>query len=132
MNSLLHVYNSESFPNQATISKFKKTKTTMTSLIILLYNQLDKWCFQACQGSQFDSGVAIDTSDAKGHAPETIQVHKIPSEADFLIAYSVVPGNVSSPSQYNGCHRSFCIVLCIWFRQLSLRILKLLVPIMKH
>ena len=47
---------------------------------------------QACQGSQFDSGVSMDMADAKGERRDQIQVHKIPSEADFLIAYSVVPG----------------------------------------
>ena len=52
-------------------------------------------CFmylQACQGSQFDSGVSMDMTDAKGESRDQIQVHKIPSEADFLIAYSAVPG----------------------------------------
>ena len=36
----------------------------------------------------------MNTTDAKGDLPmdQDIQVHKIPSEADFLIAYSVVPG----------------------------------------
>ena len=52
---------------------------------------------QACQGVQFDAGVAVNTTDAKGDLPmdQDIQVHKIPSEADFLIAYSVVPGMIN-------------------------------------
>ena len=55
--------------------------------IIFLYPR------QACQGAQFDGGVRVDVADAKHHMPaREVQVHKIPSEADFLIAYSVVPG----------------------------------------
>ena len=53
---------------------------------------------QACQGVQFDQGVGVNTTDAKGDLPmdQDIQVHKIPSEADFLIAYSVVPGKCTA------------------------------------
>ena len=38
----------------------------------------------------------MNTTDAEGDLPmdQDIQVHKIPSEADFLIAYSVVPGKL--------------------------------------
>lgn len=59
---------------------------------------------QACQGAQFDSGVEMNVSDAKGmmEVDRTIQVHKIPSEADFLIAYSVVPGYYSWRNSANG------------------------------
>lgn len=49
---------------------------------------------------QFDSGVGVNTMDAKGamEMEREIQVHKIPSEADFLVAYSVVPGLIFSLS----------------------------------
>ncbi|KAL5018848.1 hypothetical protein ScPMuIL_004570 [Solemya velum] len=53
---------------------------------------------QACQGQQFDDGTDMNVADAKGTPGPTfmdvdnITVHSIPSEADFLIAYSVVPG----------------------------------------
>lgn len=59
---------------------------------------------QACQGVQFDAGVGVNTTDAKGDLPmdQDIQVHKIPSEADFLIAYSVVPGYFSWRNSANG------------------------------
>lgn len=59
---------------------------------------------QACQGSQFDSGVDVNVLDARGQmeVERTIQVHKIPSEADFLIAYSVVPGFYSWRNSANG------------------------------
>lgn len=59
---------------------------------------------QACQGVQFDAGVGVNTTDAKGDLPmdQDIQVHKIPSEADFLVAYSVVPGFFSWRNSANG------------------------------
>ena len=47
--------------------------------------------FQACQGDQLDSGVKLrpvnyTETDAKSMS------YKIPSHADFLIAYSTIPG----------------------------------------
>ena len=53
---------------------------------------------QACRGTQLDSGV--DVADAKGVAPEDmdiddVEIRRIPTEADFLMAYSVVPGKQS-------------------------------------
>ena len=50
---------------------------------------------QACRGTQLDSGVEV--ADAKGAAPEdmdvdAVEMRRIPTEADFLMAYSVVPG----------------------------------------
>lgn len=60
---------------------------------------------QACQGDQFDGGKDVNVYDAKGKMPgdrDNIQVHKIPSEADFLIAYSVVPGFFSWRNSSNG------------------------------
>lgn len=58
-------------------------------------------CFywQACRGSEFDDGIQTDS----GPPNDTIETdanprHKIPVEADFLFAYSTVPGNVSTRS----------------------------------
>lgn len=58
-------------------------------------------CFywQACRGSEFDDGIQTDS----GPPNDTIETdanprHKIPVEADFLFAYSTVPGNFSSLS----------------------------------
>lgn len=52
-------------------------------------------CFywQACRGSEFDDGIQTDS----GPPNDTIETdanpgHKIPVEADFLFAYSTVPG----------------------------------------
>lgn len=56
---------------------------------------------QACRGTKFDDGVDMNVADAKGFMDVEPQfsLQKIPSEADFLIAYSVVPGE-----DYNRTH----------------------------
>lgn len=48
---------------------------------------------QACRGSEFDDGIQTDS----GPPNDTMETdanprHKIPVEADFLFAYSTVPG----------------------------------------
>lgn len=46
---------------------------------------------QACRGTQLDHGVEV--CDAEGEEEmEVVEVRRIPTEADFLMAYSVVPG----------------------------------------
>lgn len=50
---------------------------------------------QACRGSEFDDGIQTDS----GTPHDTVETdanprHKIPVEADFLFAYSTVPGNM--------------------------------------
>ncbi|KAK7113262.1 hypothetical protein V1264_012576 [Littorina saxatilis] len=47
---------------------------------------------QACRGTQLDDGVEV--TDSKGMGPEDmeVEIRRIPTEADFLMAYSVVPG----------------------------------------
>lgn len=49
---------------------------------------------QACRGTEFDEGAEMNVADAKGEmeVDQEISTHKIPAEADFLVAYSVVPG----------------------------------------
>jgi hypothetical protein len=50
--------------------------------------------FKACRGTEFDDGTELNVADAKGEmeVDPKISIHKIPAEADFLVAYSVVPG----------------------------------------
>ncbi len=48
---------------------------------------------QACQGDQLDSGVRLTSTTATDSS--VAQSYKIPSRADFLIAYSTVPGYYS-------------------------------------
>lgn len=43
---------------------------------------------QACQGDKLDGGVTMRT-ETDGHPDES---YRIPSQADFLICYSTVPG----------------------------------------
>ncbi|EDV23240.1 uncharacterized protein TRIADDRAFT_16140, partial [Trichoplax adhaerens] len=50
---------------------------------------------QACRGTNFDEAVDHDEVDAKTR-------QTLPSEADFLIAYSVVPGYYSWRNSTNG------------------------------
>lgn len=53
---------------------------------------------QACRGSEFDDGIQTD-SGPPNDALETDANprHKIPVEADFLFAYSTVPGKPEIP-----------------------------------
>ena len=45
---------------------------------------------QACQGDKLDSGVTLkDRTETDGQPASTF---RIPSQADFLIAYSTIPG----------------------------------------
>ncbi|XP_013408949.1 caspase-7-like [Lingula anatina] len=68
---------------------------------------------QACRGTKLDGGVEVadeaglDELDGRNH------VHKIPAEADFLIAYSVVPGFFSWRNPTNGS----------WFMQALIQVL---------
>ena len=49
--------------------------------------------FQACRGRRFDFGVEIPSEeDAVDAHMDQQKVLRIPTEADFLMAYSVVPG----------------------------------------
>lgn len=59
---------------------------------------------QACRGYQTDPGVPINVLDAKGQAFEDIDrnIIKLPLEADFLYAYSTVPGFYSWRNGMNG------------------------------
>jgi len=53
---------------------------------------------QACRGGQFDSGTNLNTMDAKRAYDDAFNKSeeiRIPSEADFLLSYSTVPGYYS-------------------------------------
>lgn len=57
-------------------------------------------CFQACRGSEFDDGIQTDS----GSSDDTLEMdanprYKIPVEADFLYAYSTVPGMMEKRGQ---------------------------------
>lgn len=58
---------------------------------------------QACRGSEFDDGV--ETDSGRPDETDANPRYKIPVEADFLLAYSTVPGNVILIAEYN------CVVL---------------------
>ncbi|XP_054736450.1 caspase-1-like [Anastrepha obliqua] len=54
---------------------------------------------QACQGDHFDPGVHMRKTETDG---ETSMSYKIPVHADFLIAYSTIPGFYSWRNTTNG------------------------------
>lgn len=50
---------------------------------------------QACRGSEFDNGIQTDSGPPNDTLePDANPRHKIPVEADFLFAYSTVPGKI--------------------------------------
>nr|XP_033799427.1 caspase-7 isoform X1 [Geotrypetes seraphini] len=75
---------------------------------------------QACRGSEFDEGIQADSAN---HSLETDASprHKIPIEADFLFAYSTVPGYYSWRNPGNGSWfvQALCQVLSTYGRQLE-------------
>lgn len=68
--------------------------TTVSSICIIH--------LQACRGGKLDEGVDIEVADAQGEMPSPQEydamdidepvIRRIPAEADFLMAYSVVSG----------------------------------------
>ncbi|XP_060074842.1 caspase-3-like [Ylistrum balloti] len=62
------------------------------------------FAIQACRGSQFDDGLDVTVADAEGmmEVDRTVRTQSIPAEADFLVAYSVVPGYYSWRNSTNG------------------------------
>jgi len=56
---------------------------------------------QACQGDQLDGGVRLHAV-AKTETDSSAHTYKIPSHADFLIAYSTIPGFYSWRNTSNG------------------------------
>jgi len=68
---------------------------------------------QACQGDQLDHGVKmVDTGKARTEA-DGVATYRIPSHADFLIAYSTVPGFYSwrNTTQGSWFIQAFCHVI---------------------
>ncbi|OCT99585.1 hypothetical protein XELAEV_18005367mg [Xenopus laevis] len=68
---------------------------------------------QACRGTELDSGIETDSGSEPGE-----ETHRIPVEADFLYAYSTVPGYYSWRNTMNGS----------WFIQSLCEMLKLYGP----
>ncbi|RXM28504.1 Caspase-7 [Acipenser ruthenus] len=78
---------------------------------------------QACRGSEFDNGMQTDS----GPSNESLETdanprHKIPVEADFLFAYSTVPGYYSwrNPGQGSWFVQALCNVLSEYGNQLEI------------
>nr|AFN55259.1 caspase 7 [Cynops orientalis] len=78
---------------------------------------------QACRGSEFDEGIQTDS----GPANDTLETdanprYKIPVEADFLFAYSTVPGYYSwrNPGRGSWFVQSLCKMLTDHGKQLEI------------
>lgn len=73
--------------------KKKKNHYKIPHFSLLVKFSPSSLLFQACRGSEFDEGIQTDS----GPANDTLETdanprYKIPVEADFLFAYSTVPG----------------------------------------
>ncbi|XP_044537144.1 caspase-3-like [Gracilinanus agilis] len=79
---------------------------------------------QACQGTELDSGVQTDSG-----TDEDVACQKIPVEADFLYAYSTVPGYYSWRNSKDGSW--FIQALCAVLKQYAhkLEIMQLLTQV---
>jgi len=70
---------------------------------------------QACRGRRYDWGVTLeDGDDELDSADSPTQANKIPTEADFLLAYSASPGYFSWRNNVDGS----------WFIQALVRVLR--------
>ncbi|XP_016360258.1 caspase-7 isoform X1 [Sinocyclocheilus anshuiensis] len=76
---------------------------------------------QACRGSEFDDGVQTD-SGPPNDTTDANPRHKIPVEADFLFAYSTVPGYYSwrNPGRGSWFVQALCNVLNEFGKQLEI------------
>lgn len=50
---------------------------------------------QACQGDRLDGGILLSKTETDGEVEDSAMSYKIPVHADFLIAYSTIPGYYS-------------------------------------
>ena len=49
---------------------------------------------QACQGTRLDRGVTLMEADSVTENDAAVSSYKIPNHADFLIAFSTIPGKI--------------------------------------
>uniref|UniRef100_A0A8C6ZR93 Caspase 7 n=1 Tax=Nothoprocta perdicaria TaxID=30464 RepID=A0A8C6ZR93_NOTPE len=78
---------------------------------------------QACRGSEFDEGIQTDSGPANDNLETDANPrYKIPVEADFLFAYSTVPGYYSwrNPGRGSWFVQSLCSVLNEHGKQLEI------------
>ncbi|XP_018419982.1 PREDICTED: caspase-7 isoform X2 [Nanorana parkeri] len=78
---------------------------------------------QACRGSEFDDGIQTDSGPANDSMETDANPrYKIPVEADFLFAYSTVPGYYSwrNPGRGSWFVQALCGVLTQYGKQLEI------------
>lgn len=68
---------------------------------------------QACRGSEFDEGIQTDSGPTNTVETDANPRYKIPVEADFLFAYSTVPGYYSwrNPGRGSWFVQALCSIL---------------------
>lgn len=65
-------------------------------MTLFMHNMFSSLWFQACRGSEFDDGIQTDSGPSNDNLETDANPrYKIPVEADFLFAYSTVPGMVA-------------------------------------
>nr|XP_056705838.1 caspase-7 [Euleptes europaea] len=78
---------------------------------------------QACRGSEFDDGIQTDSGPSNDNLEtDANPSYRIPVEADFLFAYSTVPGYFSwrNPGKGSWFVQSLCSVLSKHAKQLEI------------
>lgn len=71
------------------VLKLYKLQTLHSISMILYIGKPKLFIIQACQGDRLDPGVTLARTETDGHPSHT---YRIPIHADFLIAYSTIPG----------------------------------------
>lgn len=62
---------------------------TIVDIAFLITGKPKMFFIQACQGDNLDKGVTLSRTETDGQPGHS---YRIPSHADFLIAYSTIPG----------------------------------------
>ncbi|TSK14754.1 Caspase-7 [Bagarius yarrelli] len=116
------IYNDQTCDKMTEILK-KAWSLTLLTLSCLLVEDINELFSQACRGSEFDDGIETD-SGTPHDVPETDANprHKIPVEADFLFAYSTVPGYYSwrNPGQGSWFVQALCKIISESGKQLEI------------
>ncbi|KAL3863672.1 hypothetical protein ACJMK2_005419 [Sinanodonta woodiana] len=85
---------------------------------------------QACRGCNLDKGVSVNVADGSTTPLEEDEI-RIPSEADFLVAYSTVPGYYSWRNSQKGSWFIQALQFMLLKQGTSMEIMKLMTKVNK-